>query len=221
MEIDILRLSLTLASNLNKNDAQKIRGYLGNLFWDNSYAHQHKLDGSLIYRYPCVQYKVIDDSCLLIGFNEGLGIIKKTFFDLRRINLDGKWQEILNKGLESYFMIFSIISKQKQYTFINPWLALNEENHRKYYNLVSWEEKKALLEKILTGNILSMSKSLGYTVPEPIKSNILKIKEVSTSLKSTPMIGFLGEFSVNFEIPDYWGIGKSVSRGFGTVKKCS
>jgi hypothetical protein len=31
------------------------------------------------------------------------------------------------------------------------------------------------------------------------------------------MLGFLGTFSVNFEIPDYWGIGKSVSRGFGTV----
>jgi hypothetical protein len=33
------------------------------------------------------------------------------------------------------------------------------------------------------------------------------------------MLGFLGTFSVNFEIPDYWGIGKSVSRGFGTVMK--
>jgi hypothetical protein len=32
------------------------------------------------------------------------------------------------------------------------------------------------------------------------------------------MLGFLGTFSMNFEIPDYWGIGKSVSRGFGTVK---
>ena len=41
-----------------------------------------------------------------------------------------------------------------------------------------------------------------------------------TKKKSTPMLGFLGTFSVNFEIPDYWGIGKSVSRGFGTVKRC-
>jgi hypothetical protein len=31
--------------------------------------------------------------------------------------------------------------------------------------------------------------------------------------------GFLGTFSVNFSTPDYWGIGKSVSRGFGTVKR--
>ncbi len=45
------------------------------------------------------------------------------------------------------------------------------------------------------------------------------MKEVSTSLKGTPMLGFLGTFSVNFAIPDYWGIGKSVSRGFGTVKR--
>lgn len=30
------------------------------------------------------------------------------------------------------------------------------------------------------------------------------------------MLGFLGAFSVNYEIPGYWGIGKSVSRGLGT-----
>lgn len=36
---------------------------------------------------------------------------------------------------------------------------------------------------------------------------------------NTPLLSFLGTFSVNFEIPDYWGIGKSVSRGFGTVKR--
>ena len=82
-----------------------------------------------------------------------------------------------------------------------------------------WAKKEELLESILIGNIISMSKSLGYTVPEPIKANIENIKEVPTSLKGTPMLGFLGTFSVNFEIPDYWGIGKSVSRGFGTVVK--
>ncbi|MFQ6084425.1 MAG: CRISPR-associated endonuclease Cas6, partial [Candidatus Aminicenantia bacterium] len=65
----------------------------------------------------------------------------------------------------------------------------------------------------------SMSKSLGYTVPEPIKANITNLREVKIYLKGIPMIGFLGTFSVNFNIPDYWGLGKSVSRGFGTIKK--
>lgn len=219
MEMNILKLNLTLESDLNKSDAEKIRGYLGNLFWDNPYAHHHNKDGSFIYRYPCVQYKVINGLCLLIGFHEGLEVVKKTFHALKEINLDGKGQEVLSKGLESYRASFSIASEQKFYSFLTPWLALNEKNYDRYQRLGSWDKKKELLEKILIGNIISMSKSLGYTVPEPIKADIKNLKEVQTKLKGTPMLGFLGTFSVNFEIPDYWGIGKSVSRGFGTIKR--
>jgi len=105
------------------------------------------------------------------------------------------------------------------YSFLTPWLALNEKNYEKYQGLENWAEKKRFLAKILVGNIISMSKGLGYTVPEPIKADISKIREVRTSLKGTPMLGFLGTFSVNFSIPDYFGLGKSVSRGFGTVRR--
>jgi hypothetical protein len=44
-------------------------------------------------------------------------------------------------------------------------------------------------------------------------------EETMARLKSTLVLGFLGSFSVNFEIPDYFGLGKWVSRGFGTIKK--
>ena len=33
------------------------------------------------------------------------------------------------------------------------------------------------------------------------------------------MIGFKGGFMTNFMIPNHLGLGKSVARGFGTVKK--
>ena len=33
------------------------------------------------------------------------------------------------------------------------------------------------------------------------------------------MVGFVGTFRVNFHIPEHAGIGKSVSRGFGTVER--
>ncbi|MFQ3573540.1 MAG: CRISPR-associated endonuclease Cas6, partial [Thermodesulfovibrionales bacterium] len=205
MEINILKLNLMVESDLTKSDAEKIRGYLGNLFWDNPYVHQHEKNGSLIYRYPRVQYKIINRSCVLIGFNEGLDIIKKKFYDLKEINLGGIWHEILSKGLESYTVSFSIISEQQTqtYSFLTPWLALNEKNYEQYQKLGTWAKKKELLEKTLIGNIISVSKSLGYTVPEPIKANISSMKEVQTKLKGIPMLGFLGKFSVNFEIPDY------------------
>ena len=76
-----------------------------------------------------------------------------------------------------------------------------------------------MLERIIVGNIISMSKGLGYTVPGKIESEIHQLREATTKLKGVPMLGFLGTFSVNFNIPDYLGIGKSVSRGFGTVKR--
>ena len=219
MKLNILKLIIDIETKLKPSHAKKLRGYLGNIFCDNSYAHQHRIDGSFIYQYPCVQYKVINGSCLLIGFNEGTEVIKKTFHDLKMINLDGQWEEVLSKGLESYSTSFSISSEQKHFSFLTPWLALNEKNYGQYRKLEGWVQNKIFLEKILIGNIISMSKGLGYTVPEPIKANIANIREIQTSLKGNPMLGFLGTFSVNFEIPDYWGIGKSVSRGFGTVKK--
>lgn len=219
MEINILRLWLTLDSVLDKTEAEKIRGCLGHLFWDNPYAHHHKADGSLIYRYPCVQYKIVNGAFVLIGFDGGLDIVKNTFHDLKEINFNGTWKEVLSKGLENYIAIFGISPKKNTYSFITPWLALNEENYEKYKKIEEKAQKKELLNKILTGNIISMSKSLGYTVEKPIEAKILRIKEVSVKLKGVKMIGFLGSFSVNFEIPDYFGLGKSVSRGFGTIIK--
>jgi len=221
MEIKTLKLSIELENNLSPADAGKIRGYLGNLFWDNPYAHQHSEDGKFIYKYPRVQYKIVKGKCILIGFNEGMQIVKQVFFELKSINISGRWQKILGKGLEGYCAFFSISSDQTSYSFLTPWLALNEKNFENYRELQTLEEKKKLLENILIGNIISISKSLGYTVPEPIEAHIQRIKQITTKLKNVPMIGFLGTFSVNFEIPDYWGIGKSVSRGFGTIKKLS
>ena len=127
--------------------------------------------------------------------------------------------KIIGKHITEGAIILSVTNEPLSYSFLTPWLALNEKNYEKYQRLGSWGKRKELLEKILIGNIISMSKSLGYTVPAPIEARIQHLKEVKTSLKGTPMLGFLGNFSVNFEIPDYWGIGKSVSRGFGTVKR--
>ena len=41
----------------------------------------------------------------------------------------------------------------------------------------------------------------------------------TVTLKGQKMLGFTGTFKTNFIIPDHLGLGKSVSRGFGVVKK--
>ncbi len=208
-------------NKLNSNAAPKIRGNFANLFPQYPELHHHVEESKLLYKYPLIQYKIIENIPMILGINKGCNILKGIYDKVNALQIGNKkTQDICEKNIRILTVLFELTPKINTYSFLTPWLALNEKNYEKYQKLGNWPKRKELLEKILIGNIISMSKSLGYTVPEPIKANIGKLKEVPTSLKGTPMLGFLGTFSVNFEIPDYWGIGKSVSRGFGTIIRC-
>jgi hypothetical protein len=213
-------MELQTNQRFNAKIAEKVRGYISKTFESDANLHNHNKDGSFIYKYPRVQYKIVKGLPVLMAIEEGINSVRPIFKVLYGLRLGNEEYEIFEKTLQVRDTYVGIKEKLVEYKFLTPWLALNEKNYERYQKYGTWAKKKELLEKILIGNIISMSKSLGYTVPEPIKVNIIKLKEVQTSLKGTPMIGFLGTFSVNFEIPDYWGIGKSVSRGFGTVIRC-
>ena len=219
MDIKILELKLGTGTKLPPSTAGKIRGYIGNTFAKDPTLHNHKGKGGFFYRYPMVQYKILNGDPLLLGIENGIDSLWNIFDELFELWVNNDKHEILDKNSLLKKVTLGIADSQIHYHFLTPWLALNERNYERYQRLGVWAKRKELLEKILVGNIISMSKGLGYTVPEPIKANISNLREVKTSLKSTPMLGFLGSFAVNFEIPDYWGIGKSVSRGFGTVVK--
>ena len=201
--------------------SKDLRGAIAHVNKDDVLFHQHKDDGTLIYNYPLIQYKTIEGEGLIVGLGKGARAIANVNFLKKCMNF---WkEEYIVQRQEMFFKTSAMgfFDGVREYNFLSMWLALNEKNYEKYQRLGTQAKKRELLEKILVGNIISMSKGLGYTVPSPIEANILKIREVQTSLKGTPMLGFLGTFSVNFEIPDYWGIGKSVSRGFGTVKRAN
>lgn len=161
----------------------------------------------------------MDGKPLVIGINEGAEILQRIYLELSHVRLGPREYQITEKTIIIRTDDVVVTQELKSFSFLTPWLALNEKNYEKYQKFGSREKRKELLQSILVGNLLSMSKGLGYTVSEAIRAEIKNFKEVRTKLKDIPMIGFLGTFSVNFEIPDYWGIGKSVSRGFGTVKK--
>jgi hypothetical protein len=103
---------------------------------------------------------------------------------------------------------------------LTPWFPLNQDNYDDYEALETFEAKEEELERILTGNILSQAKGLDYWI-----DNRLKVELDFYSLKrpvyhkGVKFHGFKGSFTVNFNLPDYLGLGKSVSHGFGTVKR--
>lgn len=215
MTIPTIELILRTGKTLDFDNSVGLRGFMGSNFSEDILLHNHDND-NLVYSYPRIQYKIINRRASIIGLAEGITSLKN-IPPLEKIILGHEEVKVNGMDFTERESTIGILDFPKNYSFLTPWIALNQKNYEKYRGLGSWRKKKELLEKILTGNIISMSKSLCFTVPEPIKTNILNLKEVPALLKSVFMISFLGTFSVNFEIPDYWGIGKSVSRGFGVV----
>jgi len=202
-----------------KAHGNSLRGYIADKFPQYDILHNHKKDGKLLYLYPRVQYKVLKGEAYIIGLEEGVEIVREIEPQIETIILNGETYQVRQKQIIFEKIRFGSENFFIKYSFLKPWLALNENNYDHFMGLKKTTLKNSLLKKILIGNILSMSKSLGYIVEGLIKVESSGFRKQKSFLKGTPMLGFLGTFSVNFEIPDYWGIGKSVSRGFGTVKK--
>jgi hypothetical protein len=202
-----------------KTTPDKLRGFFANNFGEYTLLHNHLNDNKLFYKTPLIQYKILDNMPFVLGINEGAEILQKIYEDINYIKINYEEYKITEKIIIFRTDYYGISNTNISYTFITPWLALNQINYEKYLKLGLQEKRKELLEHILIGNIISMSKSFNYTVSEKIKANLFQYQEVQTKFKGIPLLGFLATFSVNFNIPDFWGIGKSISKGFGTIKK--
>lgn len=214
MKIDICTVKFE-DLELSPRSSEKIRGYIGNKYIENDLFHNHN-DNKFIYRYPLVQYKVIKNKPIIIGLLEGTSAVKKLALIEEELIIDDKKLETYQKEIIDTIDDFGECEDYVSYEFITPWIALSQKNASIYKDL-SQLKREEQLKKILIGNIISMCKGMNYTV----KSDLicwLNLKEKHVNLKGVRHTAFIGEFKVNFKIPDYLGLGKSVSRGFGTIK---
>lgn len=201
---------------IEKREASKIRGFFGSNFTENIEMHNH-LGDKFLYSYPKIQYKVLYNTPLILGIEDAIPSLHKSIMNTKEIligNIKYPCDDIDIKLETKYVNILNCINK---YKFLTPWISLNQKNH-KIYKELSLEDRKIFLDKILVGNILSMCKGLDIHIKENIFVDT-NLEETYIVFKNTKMMGFYGNFKTNFSIPNYFGIGKSVSRGFGMIKE--
>jgi len=204
---------------LRTRDAHKLRGYFGNLFKEHSpLLSNHYEDGSLRYRYPLVQYKVIDKTPMLVGINEGGKLLTQLFLKINALNIDGKTYTIQSKNISSTNHEIGFAEALREYQFKTLWLALNQKNYEKYSQLNNEAEKDDMLRSILVGHVLSFFRNteVELTVNQRLMAKVNVIQK-QTKFKDKSMLAFTGSFVINANLPDDIGLGKSVSRGFGTI----
>lgn len=217
-------LLIRFNNNLPFSKIEAFRGAIIDKLRDKDILfHNHLLDRKgYRYSYPLIQYKRINHKAAILCFDVGTESIGKFFLDSDlNLTLYGKPELFEVDNIKAYKQLIQIWDSKFHYS-IRKWLALNQENYEKYSSLESVAEKSVFLEKILCANILSFAKGLNVFFDKQVMCKITQLSEPqTTSYKGTLMTIFDAEFFSNVTIPDYAGLGKGVSIGYGntTLKK--
>ena len=216
--IEKAEIWITCDTALQLSDGSAVRGFFGNLYRNRPEFHGHMGD-ELIYKHPLIQYKVFGGSALIVGLKEGAYLLKAVP-RLEYLEIHHQKYPILKKTISVETIPFGLTGNMINYSFATSWIGLNEENYQKYLTLRKrHEDTTTFLERILIGNILSMSKSVGYEATDKIVIKVRLKESAPVGVKDDiTLMAFQGEIETNFLIPDFWGVGKFSSKGYGTVR---
>lgn len=205
---------------LSTRDGHKLRGYFGNLFQQHSnLLHNHDEEGGFLFRYPLVQYKIIRGVPYVVGLKEGAKLMLDIFTEVTEIQIGETVFPLHEKRIESRIWNPALAETPAVYQFETLWMPLNPENYRTY-QLLDPEGRLSQLEAIASRNIQTVFKAAEVFLPEDQRIWVkLNVFTKTTQFKNQSMLAFTGRMSTNASLPDFIGIGKSVSRGFGAIKR--
>lgn len=215
-------LNITFENTLSFSEISKFRGAIISKLDDKKISnlfHNHT-DSGFRYKYPLIQYKVFNKKASIICIAEGVEQIHDYFSSENHTLLIGnRSEEYKIDSIKVHEFTMQVWDKWFNYSLIN-WLALNSENHKKYETFSSEMEKEEFIENILKANILSFAKGIEWSVDKTINLRINSINRIKkVNYKDQMKLAFDIEFKTNVFLPNYMGLGKGVSTGFGTVKQ--
>lgn len=187
----------------------------------NILFHNHTDGETLRYAYPLIQYKRIQGKAAILCIGEGVNVIGEFLSrPTMQVQIDSQPVTLEIERAVPRITVAQVWENEYKYT-VRKWLPFNKENYEKYRALNTDEEKVAFLQKLLTANILSFFKGVGITVERDILCHITQLTNSRLhKFKDTKLMAFDAQFICNASVPNYVGIGRHVSVGFGTVVVC-
>ena len=198
-------------------DANKLKGYISNMFRDYPIFTNHYGNRDL-HTDSRVQHKVIGGVGYTLGIKEGAEAIKMLSYvnELRLENSIYKARPIFCDKEE----IIAETDELVQYDLTSDYLPYNSKNYEIFKTLKDRKERQYFINKLLVNHIISLCNGLGLDIDKKkhtvyvhsrFKENMSWYKIARTS--------YIGEFRTNMIIPDFFGVGEKAAAGFGVVKK--
>jgi hypothetical protein len=214
-------LHIKFSENIQAYDIPKFRAaVIEKTKRESDLFHNHVDETKFIYRYPLIQYKVCNRKASLLCLNEATEDIH---YLLRQRNFDFRiGSKTINYEIDDVRLKYERIQTWEEdfrYNMLH-WMALNQENYEAFKQKESIVERVSFLEDILMAHLRIFMEGVGATETVPLRASILEIKEEKhIEYKKVFHLCFTVNFKTNLSIPNYAGLGKGVSIGFGIVKK--
>jgi Cas6b C-terminal domain/Cas6b N-terminal domain len=195
----------------------ELRAYFSDALKNYTDFHKDNATG-FIHRYPAVQCKMIKNTLMVVGINQGADLLEQISRGRVKISPGENACSIVSRDTAVREEQFGLSDNVTTYEFLTPWLALNQQNTKKFYDLKGKPERDAFLQKLLSGGLGTLAKSLDYKPPSPVSCEE-KVRFRKDWIDNKSVMVFVGKFRTNLQIPDYLGMGQAVSLGFGTIRQ--
>lgn len=220
-----MKLPILIVQFVNEITPQEIQPFRGaviaSLDEKDVLFHNHTENG-VSYHYPRIQYKRIHRKASIVCVKEGIKAISELFYSGNyHYKIGDRNVEMCIKSIETYHCDIDFCEEPKRYRVLN-WLPLNSENYKEYQAIDGMAQRITFLEEKLIGNLLSFFTEMGFRAEQQISLQITDVTAQRLAhYKGVKLMAFDIEFKVNLSLPQYIGIGKSASIGFGTLTKIS
>jgi len=172
------------------------------------------------HRYPLIQYKQHQGRPMLLCLEAGVDALQHLFEqpDLS-IDMAGTSRPLRVGRLDMRHHDFDNGGEERAY-HLRDWLALNEENYANYTQCKGKVAEIRLLEKILQNQLVALCYAFGQTPPEALEVCIQDLREPRwIDYKDVKIRCFSIEFSARINLPNYLGLGKGASTGWGVLRR--
>ena len=182
----------------------------------------HNHDGTTLrYAYPLIQYKRIGGKAAIVCIDEGVEAVGELFAanENRKLKIGETKREFSLERINALQTEVQCWDTCFDYQ-IRDWLPLNETNYKGFIENDSLIERMKMLEKILIGNILSFAKGIGIRVIPKIEVSITSMENIrEVRYKHIPLRCMDIQFKSNISLPNFIGLGKHSSVGFGIITR--
>lgn len=217
----IKTLTIQFDTPLHRSEIPLFRGaVIAAIPSSNILFHNHN-GTALRYAYPLIQYKRIGGKAAIVCIGDGVDAVGEFFAANSNKTLTiGREERGFPLGrVNAFHTEVQCWDTSFEYR-IRDWLPLNAKNFKTFSKTDSLIERMKMLEKILTGNILSFAKGIGIQITSNIKVSITTVENIrEVRYKRIPLRCMDIQFKSNISLPDFVGLGKHSSVGFGIITR--